>query len=324
MSRILNTTFLTALLSISASAFAATQPALMTVDKASAQNAIRAMSGCYAVTFQFIETFVKDPKYPIRSAQYSEYGTEWVDLDVDTEEQIALQHVLVIPDGAMKHWRQEWTYEPTQALEFQGNNTWATRKLAAGSTVGQWKQSVGQVDDSPRYSCVAPWVQWQSGEKSQNYWECQTYAPLPRREFTKRSDYNVLDRRNRHMLTAEGWVQEEDNRKLLVNEKGVTEIAQERGLDTYRKIDDSKCDVARNEWNKTKGVWHVIQGVWAHMEGHHAIMTFKSTVDGQVMWAKLFALADSYQVQIENTGIFNAKALEKETHDIIHQYLITE
>jgi hypothetical protein len=287
--------------------------------------AIKAMSGCYAVTFHFVETFVKDPNYPIRSKEYTEYGTEWIDLDVDTDQQIALQHVLVMGESGMKHWRQEWEYQPTKILEFTGNNIWATKALDAGSTQGQWVQKVGQVDDSPRYECVAPWVQWSNSNGAQNYWECKTYAPLPRREFSQRSDYNVLDRRNRHIITADGWLHEQDNRKLLITEQGaVTEIAQEKGLDTYRKVDASQCEGARKEWNKTKGVWHVIQAMWAHIESHHPVLHFQDKVDGEVLWSKLFTLADKTMAQVESTGTLDEKALSKQAHDTIHQYLIEE
>ena len=145
---------------------------------------------------------------------------------------------------------------------------------------------------------------------------------MPRREFSKRSDYNVLDRRNRHIITADGWLHEQDNRKLIVNAQGVTEIAQEKGMDTYRKVDASRCAGARAEWNKTKNVWHVIQDMWAHVEADHPVLKLKGTVDGKTLWERLFALADETMLQVETTGTFDQKLLSRQAHDIIHLYMM--
>jgi hypothetical protein len=289
------------------------------------RSSIKAMAGCYEVTFRFVETFVSDPNYPIRSPEYVEHGLEWIDLDVDTEETIALQHMLAIDGGSMKHWRQEWQYEPTFALEFRGLNTWSTETFIPGSTQGQWIQKVSQVDDSPRYQCVAPWVLWSNGKTSLNYWECQSFAPLPRREYTLRSDYQILDRRNRHVITEDGWVHEQDNRKLRINLDGTTtEIAQEKGINTYRRVDASRCEVARKDWNESKEIWHVIQAMWQHISGRHPVLVFKEKVDGQALWSKLFKLADKNLDSLQTTGTFDAKALRKEAHDTIHQYLLED
>ena len=45
--------------------------------------------------------------------------------------------------------------------------------------------------------------------------ESEADAPLPRREYTKRNDYNVLKRINRHEIKDFGWVHEQDNLKIL-------------------------------------------------------------------------------------------------------------
>jgi hypothetical protein len=68
-----------------------------------------------------------------------------------------------------------------------------------------------QVDDSPRYESIGTWVH----VDGRHEWQSKTDSPLPRREFTKRSDYNVLRRGNRIYLTPQGWMFEQDNKKIV-------------------------------------------------------------------------------------------------------------
>ncbi len=288
----------------------------------SEQDAIRAMQGCYAVQFHFVETFVTEPAYPVRSKEYLEYALEWVELDQDSGDEIALQHVLVTPDGVQKHWRQEWSYQPSKLLEFQGNSTWKTNFLEAVATQGMWAQRVYQVDDSPRYECAAPWVQYTSpkGEKK-SYWECEANAPLPRREFSQRSDYQILKRRNRHEIVAKGWTHEQDNSKMkFANATDIqsllSEIAREKGEDTYTKVDDARCASAKQYWSKNKEIWHAIQDMWKHIQGHHPQFTLKGKLNGQTLWMALFNLADRAA-----TTAMNTSQVKEQAHDLIHEYM---
>lgn len=60
-------------------------------------------------------------------------------------------------------------------------------------------------------------------------------APLPRREYTRRSDYNALRIVNRHTITPYGWSHEQLNTKVLRKPDGSqVEIARELGFDDYR------------------------------------------------------------------------------------------
>jgi hypothetical protein len=277
-------------------------------------DSIAAMKGCFEVTFHFEETGTTDPNYPIRSKEYNEHGLEWVELDRDTGTLLSLQHILLTPGGALKHWRQQWEYQPESALYFKGNATWRTEMLNSTTVAGKWIQRVFQVDDSPRYECVAEWTG--------NSWECATYAPLPRREFTQRSDYNVLDRTNQHVINADGWLHVQNNRKLIVNEKGVTQVATEKGLDTYRRVEDSRCLDAKKHWAENKLAWNTIQDMWMHMRDHHPAFSLTSRVNNQLLWEALFELEDAAMKEASTLGALDVKALQKKAHDLIHLYMV--
>ena len=121
---------------------------------------------------------------------------------------------------------------------FNGYNQWTYTKKPKSEVKGQWTQKVFQVDDSPRYEGSATWVH----VDGKSYWENTTTAPLPRREYTQRSDYNVTMRGNRHEITDFGWIHDQDNEKI-VRKEGAEDvvIAKEKGYNVYKKVDDSKC-----------------------------------------------------------------------------------
>src|ERR1051325_9676992 len=157
---------------------------------------------------------------------YSRYRNPTVTMFEDRPEFIALQHVLVMrmqPRGGevsdpivVRHWRQEWRHEAEAVLAYEGANTWARRAVPAAARRGAWTQTVLQVDDSPRYAARG---RWEHGDGVSTWISDETWRPLPRREFSVRKDYDVLVGTNRHTITPQGWVQEENNLKLVLAEQ---------------------------------------------------------------------------------------------------------
>lgn len=250
-------------------------------------DSIRAQAGCYYVTFRYAETFPIQENYQLKPSYMTE-GLEWVTVDEEKDGYIALQHVLITPYAAQKHWRQEWQYEAKRVIEFKGLNVWEARGLAPDEIQSSWLQRVFHVDDSPRYECSAAWVHSRQG----SYWECKTWAPLPRRETTKRSDYDVMDRRNRHRITADGWIHEQDNTKVSLAGGKITPLVLERGENIYLKVDPSACDQAEKWWRDNKGSWVSIRAAWAQTYAGRDRFEFMTPADGVPLYEKLFDLGD--------------------------------
>lgn len=251
------------------------------------KQAIRGHCGCFEVTYQFAETTSLAPGYQLKAPK-SVGGLEWIEVDGERPDALFLQHVLVVPGGALKHWRQEWTYEPDDLFEFKGDGLWEKRRLSADEARGQWVQRVYEVDDSPRYEGLGPWVH----TAGKAYWESEAWSPLPRREFTTRSDYNVLARRNRQQLTDSGWIHEQDNRKLKVEGSKRTPLVREKGLNTYRRVEDARCDVARRWWQEKKTTWHHVQDVWRDLYRQSDRIHLLREKNGIPLWQHLFSLTE--------------------------------
>lgn len=257
------------------------------------RQAILAMAGDFKVAFQFDETLTlaegAKPSEPHRSD-----ALEAVRVIQDTGTFISLQHLLVVGGGedasVVKHWRQDWTYEAPGMLVYQGNDTWAPARCDAGHT-GYWTQAVFQVDDSPRYTGHGVWVHLDG----YSYWDSnETWRPLPRREHTKRDDYDVLVGRNRHAVTAQGWTHEQDNYKLALREGSKRVLGRETGLNRYDRVEDADIAVAVAYWEKTAPFWAFVREAWAGHLATEGPVRVGKTGSGREIHTRILRMADRF------------------------------
>jgi hypothetical protein len=254
------------------------------------KKAIKEMCGCFEVTFNFAETFnySDDENYKPSKNKVSK-GLEWAGLVTDDSNKISIQHILQVGNPAepmiVKHWRQDWTYQNTDFYMFNGDNNWRFTIKDKKDVKKQWTQKVYQVDDSPRYEGSGSWVH----VDGKSYWENTTTAPLPRREYTKRSDYNITLRSNRHEITDFGWVHDQDNSKV-VHEDGKKDfvIAQEKGYNSYKRVDDSRCNAAKEWWASEGNKWQAVRNKWDEIYGRNKDLSLKAKVDNKQLFKHLF------------------------------------
>lgn len=258
-------------------------------------KAIKSMCGCYEVSFNFAETFnySKDSTYKPSETKHDK-GLEWVELVEESSNKIVLQHLLITgkpsEPAIVKHWRQDWIFENTNFYMFDYNNKWNFIQKSKEEVSGQWTQKVYQVDDSPRYEGTATWVH----VDGKSFWENTTDAPLPRREHTKRDDYNVTVRSNRHEITNNGWIHDEDNDKVIrkSGEQDVV-LAEEKGFNTYVKVEDIKCKAAQDWWKENKKMWSLVRNVWGELFAKNQNLALNSKVDDTYLFQYLFKLEPS-------------------------------
>ncbi|MEM9141342.1 MAG: DUF6607 family protein [Bacteroidota bacterium] len=261
------------------------------------RQAILDMCGCYEITFKYTETFAPEIDYE-KKLDYSAAALELALPIVDEKNKIAIQHLLVINDTmVIKHWRQDWEYENQNVFYYDKDNNWVFRKLPKDAVKGQWTQKVFQVDDSPRYSGSATWIHYDG----RHFWENKTDSPLPRREYSKRNDYNVMLRGNRHEITDYGWVHEQDNDKIIRKDgKEDVLLAQEKGWNTYTRVPDQNCRAAKDWWKTHKDFWTVVRNQWDEVYNREGNLTLAKRVDGQPLFMHFYPLektaADKKQI----------------------------
>ncbi len=287
------------------------------------RRAILAMAGPYRVSFDFLEVVRFDPALKA-DAPYQSWGTEYVFLSEDKGDFIALQHILVMrvrqQDGSesepfvTRHWRQEWRYEADTALVFEGANAWTLRKIPAGERRGSWVQSVYQVDDSPRYSAVG---RWEHTGSFSTWLSDETWRPLPRREWSVRKDYQVLIGTNRHTILPAGWLQEENNLKLVLDETGKPRestpyLAREYGVARYERIKDYDFSPGKDYFAKTEPFWAQVRAAWREVIDRGGFMLKKPVDQGQ-LFVPFFEyaekLADGEPFVLEDAQAFIHKVL---------------
>lgn len=251
--------------------------------------AILSMAGSYKVDFHFMEALGLTPDFKPQN-RYNSWGTEFVHVLEDSQDFISLQHTLVMyfedEDGVsepmvMKHWRQDWKYQDDTIFAFQGDLTWGKKVYKAEEVEGTWTQAVFQVDDSPRYEVIGKWEH--HGNLSR--WISQTDArPLPRREYSQRSDYKILEGVHQIIITPTGWVHEQINWKRVSSKSSASQptyLSQEIGINRYERIDEP--DVAgptKEYFNMSGDYWASVRQVWRELMDTKDTLSLHQKVNG--------------------------------------------
>jgi hypothetical protein len=274
------------------------------------RRAILAMAGTYRVTFDFLEIAAFAPRGKA-IAPYQSWATEKVYVDQDRPGFVSLVHILEMrmldKDGAVgepmvtKHWRQDWTYEPREIIEYRGRDRWQRRALSDTERRGAWLQSVYQVDESPRYASVG---HWQHGASFSSWLSGDTWRPLPRREWSVRDDYHVLIGTNRHTVGPIGWLQEENNLKAVLDsgreiDAGQPYVGREYGVARYERILDFDFAAADRYYARTRAFWDRVRDTWSGAFAQRGTITLRGPVDKLGLFTPLFARANEIEARPE-------------------------
>ncbi|MDP3740594.1 MAG: hypothetical protein Q8R02_24620 [Hyphomonadaceae bacterium] len=281
------------------------------------RKAILAMAGDFDVTFDFRETVSLTPGYELKKPKLSG-ADEIVRVVEDRGNFISLQQILVMKVGdemyVTKHWRQDWKYEPAEVLVFIGGNAWERRAVSQKDRAGKWSQVVYQVEDSPRYGAVGAWTH----DHGVSQWSPPAeMRPLPRRDMTTRTDYDAVLAVNRHTITPFGWVQEEENSKLVLRGDHHV-LVREIGVNSYKRTNTIPKD-GDDYWNATKDFWALVRADWNRLE--QSTRGFGLTIQGEPepLYTPILELADNIQA-----GKTTTAAAAGEARKVIAQFTTTD
>ncbi len=163
-------------------------------------------------------------------------------------------------------------------------------RCPAAAGKGAWSQTVWQTDDSPRYGGVGRWAydngvaRWTSNA---------TLRPLARRDAVRHPVYTWYVGQNRHALTPDGWVHEQDNAKVGVLDGKPVTYAHEVVLNSYTKTADPRLGPADAYWAKTKDYWAAVRVAWDETARQHASLAVREEAqNGSMTGPPLMGLAD--------------------------------
>lgn len=258
---------------------------------------ILAMAGDFKVTFDMQESTAWMEGYEPLAPKISG-GFESVRVVEDTGERIVLQHLLVVGDQedpyVVKHWRQDWQYEPAKILTYEGGESWVWTPVPEAMRAGRWSQTVYQVDDSPRY---AGWGEWEMSNGITRWRSNWTTRPLARRDAVRNPIYDRYVAINRHQLTPNGWIHWQDNTKMMPAEDGsgaLVPVVQEYVLNTYERFDGYNVAAAEAYWASTEDYWAAIRAKWDEVgEANGGIRIAQEANVGTEIAGKLLELADA-------------------------------
>jgi len=269
---------------------------------------ILSMAGNFKVRFDMQESTPWMEGYEPLERKISG-GHESVRVIEDTGTKIILQHLLVVEYGGethvIKHWRQDWEYEPEKILAYAGPDTWKWEEVPEKMRAGRWLQTVWQVDDSPRY---AGWGQFETQAGVRRWRSNWTWRPLARRDAVRHPVYDRYYAINRHQWTPTGWIHWQDNTKMGMVDGELKPVVQEYVLNTYTRFDDYPTEAADAYWAATKGFWAEVRAEWDKVGREKGGIAVKEEAEtGTVISARLLELGD----QIQQGDISEADAVKE-------------
>ncbi|MBA4807596.1 DUF6607 family protein [Brevundimonas sp.] len=259
------------------------------------RQSILAQAGQHRVHFDMRENVSFRSDYDPLEEKLSG-GSEIVRVVYDHGDRISLQHILVMEhDGqvmVIKHWRQDWVYQPQTVLTYAGPNQWVLTPVPADQRQGAWSQTVWQTDDSPRYGGVGRWTY----DNGLSAWTSNpTWRPLARRDAVRQPIYDRYLGTNRHILTPDGWVHIQDNIKMAGQADGTPiAIVQEDVINTYDRSTSYSAQPGDDYWAKTQGFWAAVRDAWdAAAVAGNGVRLQQEAETGSVTGAPLMDLGQS-------------------------------
>lgn len=257
---------------------------------------IKSLAGKFGVSFKFAETFSPNRNYEYHERHFSQANEISFIID-ESEDMISIQHILLVGNRYIKHWRQVWIYENREIWNLVKGHEWEKIMLTEEEAAGTWTQKVYQVDEAPRYEGYGTWVH----VDGKHYWESTTDAALPRREITVRDDYNVLRRHSRIEILESGWMLEQDNEKIYRADDNITDtlICMEKGLEEFR-IKNYDVTNVMNWWEERKAFWADVRDIWESIREGRDMIKIDNDMD---LYMGQFALAEQFSGDKYNQNV---------------------
>jgi hypothetical protein len=125
---------------------------------------------------------------------------------------------------------------------------------------------------------------------------------------------------NRHTITPTGWIQEENNLKLALDETGkprraIPYLAREYGLARYERIRNYDFTPGMDYFDKTEPFWREVRAAWKELIRRDGQFKLRKPVDQGQLFVPFFEyaerLADGEPFVLEDARSFIEKTLRQ-------------
>jgi hypothetical protein len=264
--------------------------------------AIRSMTGCYLVDYNYVEVeslkpgYTRDPR--VYDVNRDKSAKEWITADAVSSSRVRLSRVLFLTDLAgavragteIRHQTEDWEHGAPFLYDFVAPRTWQVRDLRA--THDLWTRRVTNLDDGLRYQCAARWT----ADTAYPEWTCTSYAPIPGRETRdmKRNDYDALERTTRIIAYGQSFLERQDNVKTIQRDGEKSPLAREVGKNWSVRLPDAECEAARAFAAPRRAFWNLSREVWDTVLDGTAPFVEKAPAGQPPRFVKMYEVEEAY------------------------------
>ena len=261
------------------------------------------LAGCFIVDYNYSETEVIDPEYPLDPRVYDvgKFTVKELIKVVDQDDsQIRIQHYMQAENFAgrtifmMRHHGEVWRKNPSFRYKylgrFEGEDRWDVEHLDTDKE--QWVREITSLDDGLRYQCLG---KWKEGAYFPRF-DCEAFAPIPGRETRDmgRGDYNTMERQSSVLLYQDSWLERQKNIKVQFSSANSNPLVKELGKVWSVRVPMSECEQIASWAEERQSFWDVLASAWKDAyDGTRPFYEIK-TVNGSTRSAKIAALMEQH------------------------------
>ena len=66
-------------------------------------------------------------------------------------------------------------------------------------------------------------------------------------------------------------------------------IASEKGYNTYKRVDNKRCEAASNWWKQNKDKWAIVRSQWDEVFSRNQLLSLEKQIDDKPLFMYLFS-----------------------------------
>ena len=149
----------------------------------------------------------------------------------------------------------------------------------------------------------------------------ETNRPLPRREYSVRSDYQMLRGINTVTVTPNSWYHEQDNLKAVVSAsdfKVNKYLAKETGLNRYERIKNFNFSEGKKYWENTRDYWKEVRLKWDSIIKSKDRIKLKTKLSGKEIHEAQFEFV---QKMADTKKVISSEEIKKHVESTINNFI---